>query len=312
MMKMICKYPEKLEDIDFNDLRGFEDAMTDGDGGDGGDGGGILQASIPAAGGEEADPSKPKEGEWAIPETYVNEGWTKDLKSDEDVWKKLAGAESLIGKQIKIPNAETSVEDRDKFFDQIKPEKSEEYKFNRDGQSEEMKAMADENLDNAVKDLFHKAKLAPWQAELIQTGYENDILKGALEQSVAQKVENDRQFDELAKKTFGDNEDKIMETANKLIEAHTPEGFKDQLKGLPNEQLMAVAGLLNEIQKTYINEDTLNTLGDSISADGEATLFERGKKLMESTEYQNEFDPKHQKTKDQVDEIFRKLGNIKK
>ncbi len=43
------------------------------------------------------DPENNNE-DFSVPEAYQNEGWTKDLKSYADVWTKIAGAESLIGK----------------------------------------------------------------------------------------------------------------------------------------------------------------------------------------------------------------------
>jgi hypothetical protein len=282
-------------------------------GGEGGTGTGVLEGKVPmdGSGGE----GTPKAGDFSIPKEYANEGWAKDLKTSEDVFKKLAGAESLIGSKVKLPDAETSDEDRNKFFEQFRPETSDEYTFNRDNQSEEMKGFQNEEMDKAVKDIFHKAGLAPWQAEMIQSEYEAGLAETiknlpAGEEGGESAEEANAAFDKLAKEKFGENESAIMEAANKLIEAHTPEGFGDMLKTLPNEQAMALAGLLGEIQKNYIDEGTLTTLGDSISAEGKETLYEKGKSLMESPAYQNEFDPSHAKVKEQVDGIFKRLGSM--
>lgn len=270
----------------------------------------VLQASIPADSG--TGTGDVKVADFSIPAEYAEKGWAKDLKTNEDVFKKLDGAESLIGRQVKIPDANTPDEERNKFFEQFRPENAGDYTFNRENQTDEMKAMVDEKMDSAVKDLFYKADLAPWQAEILQQGYETEILGEVLKDTAEGKAKQNAEFDKLAKETFGENEVAIMDAANKLIEAHTPEGFGDQLKGLPNEQAMALAGLLNEIKNSYIDEGTLSTLGDSITADGEAALSEKGKALMQSEAYQNEFHPDHEKTKIQANEIYQKLGNIKK
>ena len=172
--------------------------------------------------------------------------------------------------------------------------------------------MVDEKMDSAVKELFHKAGLAPWQAEILQQGYETEIIGELLKETAEGKANQNAEFDKLAKETFGENEAAIMEVANKLIEAHTPKGFEGKLKDLPNDQAMALAGLLNELKSSYIDEGTLSTLGDSISADGEVALNQKGIELMQSEAYQNEFHPDHEKTKMLANEVYQKLGNIKK
>ncbi len=234
-------YPDDL------DLENFGGAYDGGEPNGDIDEGKNLAVNIPTNL-PEGDPNKGVEGDYKVPDAYANEGWAKNIKSEEDVYKMLAGAESQIGKQMKFPDGDMSDEDRGKFFDNLKPENAGDYKFNREGQSDAMKSYIDEKMDESVKGIFHEAKLAPWQAELIQTKYEG-LLGGLLEGQAKTDAEADKVFDEVAKKTFGDNEPKIMEVANKLIEAHTPEGFGDRLKQMGNEDLMAVAGLLNEISK---------------------------------------------------------------
>ncbi len=298
-----------------DDLEGFGGAYDGGEpnGGDANadvDEGKNLAVNIPTNI-PEGDPNKGAEGDYKVPDAYANEGWAKNIKSEGDVYKMLAGAESQIGKQVKFPDADMSDEDRGKFFDNLKPENAGDYKFNREGQSDEMKAYADDKLDGTVKEIFHEAKLAHWQAELIQTKYEA-LLGGLLQERGKSDAEADKVFDDLAKKTFGDKEETVMATAKALIDAHTPEGFGDQLKQLKDGDLMAVSGLLNEIAKNYIDEGTLSDLGNSLGGENYDTLFEKGKKLMEDPRFQNEFDPDHDKVRGEVNEIFARLGKIQK
>ncbi len=261
----------------------------------------------------------PAEGDgtptFEVPETYVSEGWAKDLKSNEEVWAKLAGAEKLVGQRVEgkvdLPKENASSEDMAFFYKAIgRPEEASGYKFNREGQSDSQKQFNTDEMDNAVRTIFHKYGLRPDQALGIQTDYEALIGK-ALGEKLEKENANDTDFDAITTKIFGNDKEAIIESSKVLLGKYTPEGLENRVKDFDNETLTVLAGVLNGIKKDYISEDAFKTLGDKTGGgQSEQELRERAKKLMVTEEFTNQFHPKHQERKIEVEEIYKRVSEI--
>ncbi len=281
------------------------------------DGGEDTQV-IPNVG--EAEPVTPVgdgEGDFSVPQEYQEKGWAKDLTSYGDVYKKLDGAETLIGQKqeeggVQLPKEDATPEDLASFYGSMgRPKEAGEYTFNREGQSEAMTELNTDEMDNAVKDIFHRHGLRPEQATGVQIEYEA-LLSGMLEEQVNAKKALDDGFEDMTTKAFGNEKETVIANAKTLIEQNTPEGFGDYVKGLPNEALTVMAGVINQIKSKYISEDTFNNLknGGGGGGNSKEELRKQGQELMLTKEFTDEFSPYHQKRKDEVTAIYEQIAKL--
>ncbi len=286
--------------------------MTDGEpigGVDQIDNGGVAGADIPANAGE------PKAGnDFTVPTEYAEKPYTKDIKSNEDLWKKLDGSQSLLGKPKEggVPDETADDAAWDAFYKSAgRPEAAADYKFNRDGLDQEfVKNFANDDLDNATKEIFLKAGLSQKQADILQPEFEK-MMQDINAEEVGKVAQADTDFDKLAADTFGDKEGQVMADTKQLIADNTPDGFKDHIENLPNESLIVMAGVLNNIKNKYISEDVLDPNHKNASgAEGEAGLREEARALMRSEDYRNTFSKNHDKVKKEVADIYEKIGNL--
>ncbi len=263
------------------------------------------------------DGGEPDPDAFTVPEEYKREGWAKDLKSFPEVWTKLAGSEKLIGQKsegkIDLLKEDSSPEEVSTFYKAIgRPDEAKSYEFDRKDRSEELTKFNSEKMDSAVKEIFHKHNLTSKQATGIQKDYEALMDSQLMEHLTTQKkVESD--FEEATTKVFGNDKDAILESSKILLEKFAPEGFDDHIKKLDNETLTVLAGVLNNVKKTYISEDdfkrftsgTQNTGGES-----EGDLRTQAKKLMSSEEWTNPFNPKNKEVREEVAAIYKKIGEM--
>jgi hypothetical protein len=256
--------------------------------------------------------------EFSVPEEYQNEGWTKDLKSNADVWTKLAGSEKLIGQKVEgkidLLKEDSSPEEANTYYKAIgRPDEAKGYLFDRDGQSEQLQSLNSDEVDNAVKDIFHKFGLTNKQATGIQKDYE--ALFGA---QIAEQLESakkyDSDFDEATIKAFGNDKEAIIESSRILLEKFAPEGFDEHIKNLDNESLTVLAGVLNNLRKSYISEDAFSNLtggsGGGTGGESEEALRAEARKLMSSEEWTDPFNPRNKEVRKTVEELYKKIGEM--
>ncbi len=258
------------------------------------------------------------EVKFAVPDTYANEGWAKDLKSYPEVWTKLAGSEKLIGQRdegkISLLKENATSEETDAFYKAVgRPDSADAYKFDREGQSEEFKKFNSDEMDIAVKGIFHKYGLSSNQVLGIQKDYEA-MLETEISKKFDEQGKYDTDFEEMTTKAFGNDKDTIIESSKVLLENFAPEGFGDHIKNLDNESLTVIAGVLNNVKKTYISEDAFaGLIKGSTGAGGGGTeqeLRTEARNLMASKEWTDPFNPKNKEVREQVDEIYRKVGEM--
>ncbi len=252
--------------------------------------------------------------EFSIPEVYKEKGWAKDLDSYEAVYKKLDGAESLLGKRpaegIQRPGENATPEEMASFYGSLgRPEEASQYEFNREGQPEGMAEFNSPEMDNAAKSIFHKYGLTPEQATGIQTDYEA-LLGETYSQQVAANQQLDNDFEAMTTKAFGNEKETILENAKALLTKHTPEAFADYVEKLPNEALTVMAGVLNEIKSKYISEDAFSVIKGGNTGTSVDELRKQGQGLMLSKEYTDPFNPQHEQRKAEVADIYAQIAKL--
>lgn len=134
--------------------------------------------------------------EYQIPEAYRESKWAEGIKSEEDVWKKLANSQELIGKKTiqPIDYENASPEDIDAYHASIVPQDIEAYKFGEE---------ADPEFSKAIVPALQKAGIHPAQLAVLEP-----LINKAASDLVGEQHAKDRSEDgyfELAKEAFGDN-----------------------------------------------------------------------------------------------------------
>lgn len=247
-----------------------------------------------------------------IPAEFKDKTYLKDLgamkqgpEAMTELFKKLDGAQTLVGKKTGAPATDAPPEEWDTFFGGFRPEKSEDYEIkSKEG------SKPDEDFTKMLQGAFHSASMTKRQAAKFQEPvmkFLADRETAAVEAGKKQEVE----FDTLVKATFGADHAKVLERTNALLKDHVPDNLKDHIGKLSNEGLTILSGVIESIRKKYISEDDLGEKDPSkTDAGGEAELRAEGIRLMGSDEFQNAFNPKHAEIKAKVDEIYARIGKM--
>lgn len=244
----------------------------------------------------------------SIPEGYRDKAYLKGVKNVEEVYKKLDGAQELIGKKtIEIPSPEATDAEKEAFWSKIRPEKAEDYEF-QIGDPEK----SDKEFVSNVKGLFHKANLSKEQASVVQTGFDQIIKDIASKQGVNTKQQN-ANFDKLASDLFGADTDKVLAGVKPLLEKYTPESMKGHVKDLSNEQLIVLSSVINGIKKDFISEDDINDLGaGSGNVADIPALRKQAQGIMASEAFSSSFHQDHAKVQSDLKEIYNHIDRLQR
>lgn len=215
-----------------------------------------------------------------VPEDLRDRPYLKDLldkpwdkESAGALFKKLDGAESLIGKRPAIPDPKTATpEDLDKFFAQFAEDKPEGYEVPLE-------------KDSKVSPDFVKAVQAAFKAGKVNKVQAAGFLKVINEYGVqAQKAQAavqakaDAEFDVLAKTMLGQENKPTMERVKKLIGEHAPSVAKASIAKLDDNNLLIMAAVIDAIHKKYATEDDLKKLNEGGGGKGGSSVQEKRQK----------------------------------
>ena len=198
------------------------------------------------------------------PEEYATKKWAQDINSEADVWKKLAGAQELLGRpRVVRPEKDAPTEVWQKFKQDMGcPEVPEGYEFQT---IEPLKDRPrDPNVDNKIKQILHDEMLPKEVGERIIQKLENvvfDMQKPMLEQ----KTKLESEFLEMRKKVFGQDETAAV-AAFKTTLAQTlsdkPE-LTAKLNEMPNDQLVTLTAFAKSIHDKFAKESGMIQPGSS-------------------------------------------------
>lgn len=240
--------------------------------------------------------------QFTVPESYADRGWAKDLKSNDDVWKLLDNAQSLIGKRpAGIPSNDASDEEWEKFFQAARPE---QYEFTEiEGLPEGVDLSAQ---TEKASELFKKYGLTQKQAD----GLRKEWLMYEMSTMGEHQQALDKQFDELTSKHF-DNLEEAQKLTLDAVNKYVPEEMRPHVQALENNP-QALVGLISlatnmqkeisEIKEKYGAEGSL-THGQSTSA---ANLDEVRKELaqLRVSDAARNFDhPEHKQTHEKINQL---------
>lgn len=323
-------------------IQRFYAFLSGGDGADsGGDGGGATDSGADLSGDNGDDdggeiqgednrtsisawgtPPKTKSDEFTklIPEAYRDKPYLKDAQSLEDVFKQLDNSQSLIGKKtVGLPEEGAPKEDWDKYYESVTPKEATEYAFEEyqvpdDVEGKEvlqtfLADSKDEEFENGLKKVFHDAKLTKAQAAMVQKGA-NELFMGKFgglyKEAAERKARENADFDEIATKKFGNRKAAVLEKGHEFLKSHMPEEFKEFIPDLGNKELIAMAAFADSVRQKYVKEDGLITTEGGMAPLSETEISEKGRELMNSEAFNDEFHPQHDKVMRELNDLYQR------
>lgn len=243
------------------------------------------------------------DGDFSVPEAYKDKTYLKDVKSLDDVYKKLDGAQNLIGQKVTFPTEDSTEEELRNFNRSAgMPENAEDYVFEATGD-----VPRDAAFDSEIKKLFHDAGLSLKAGSKLQKSFESLML----EKQKQLADQNDDAFDKLSKDVFGDRVDEVLASSKSLIEENIPESLREAFSGLSNEALVTMAAVLDGIKSKYINEDSINDKrGFGDSQGGVDALRKQARELLAHPAKNDPFHEDHKNINDQVTEIYAQIAKL--
>lgn len=184
-----------------------------------------------------ATPSEPVSTEFTIPDDYKDKGWAAKVKSPDDLWKALDGAQALIGKKSVVPDFTSGTpEEIESYLDQLRPATPNDYAF-PDGTSDDLKGL--------YGNIMHFAGVHPSRVE--------GVLKQVQEYEAAKiaEMQSPEKFDEMTKQAFGADWQKKRDSALGFLRTALPENEQGVLEAIPNEALLAMYKVAAFAQEKY-------------------------------------------------------------
>ncbi len=212
-------------------------------------------SSTPPASDQDQDPT-PTEG-YKIPDAYKDKPWASKIKSEEDLWKALDGAQGLIGKKTIIPDLEKATEaEREEYFKQTRPTSIDAYEFGDAIDPTLKTGIAESLMKNGISAVQANAIIKDYQAgesALLAAQYDPDAMAQTMEQSFGKDWQT----------TMGN-------TKNALTNVMSPED-NALIDNLPNTYISLIyrtfGNVINAVEKVRseygIKESTAHILAGS-------------------------------------------------
>lgn len=226
---------------------------------------------------------------YTIPEAYKEKPWASTIKSEEDLWKQLDGAQGLIGKKFLVPDFDKATpKEIEDYFAQGRPKDENAYTFSEETGDEEKKFYSG---------VFSKYGLHPFVA--------NQIIKDVQAQ---QKAQFEGMFDADTykaemEKSFGSSYEKATGAITKILDGNLNKEDKALLEKLPNSMLALVYRAVDNITKAYGVSETSAAAGKGAAPSQEDKMALRKDIRKQITELSK--NPWH--TVEQKNELLKKL-----
>jgi hypothetical protein len=248
-----------------------------------------------------------------IPAEFKDKAYLADVKTlpvgpeaYSALFKKLDGAQTLIGKKAGAmpPAADAPAEEVEKFYGTLRPAKPEEYEFAPPPEGQTV----DEDFLKATKGMFHEAGLSKVQAAKLVAKFDKYVAEKTAPQ-IAEAQKLDKEFTEMSTKAFGAENSKVMERSKELLKTLCPPTMSPFLNRLPNESLVLLAGIMEEVRAKFMGEDKMGGgTGGSGSAPDINALKEEMYKIIASPAWKDYKDSGHDTAKARVSAISAALS----
>lgn len=244
---------------------------------------------------------------------YADKGFMQELTTPEKMFEKIDNMESLIGKKSFVPGEGATEQDWNDYRDRVGIKSTDDYTLDNSNLPDNIKNLHNDEIQGKVKQMFYDAGLTPQQAKIINSRYDQimtEAHKDVMEQYAAQQKQaqlSDEEFDALAKETWGQERDNVINVAKSLIQEFTPPNLKDAMATMDNKSLTIMASVLKGVSDKYISQDDLDVLkGNSVN--NPDSLREEAQKELAKLSQMSQFDKGYEAQKQKVNELYGSLS----
>lgn len=204
---------------------------------------------------DESSHSVPETSSFEIPEEYKEKGWVGKIKSQEDLWKQLDSAQSLIGKKTVIPEFKDGQEKLE-YLAQFKPQDKAAY----------AEVMPQEGWQEGAKEFFteafDEANLTKEQAEKVVSKYQE------YEKGLQGDLYSEEGWQNTLKEVFPENTEVRVKEVSDILKANVSEDRKAMFDSMPNNLRGLVLELTGNLAKRYGAKPEHAPSGSSASGEG--------------------------------------------
>ena len=237
----------------------------------------------------------------------------QELTTPEKMFEKIDNMESLIGKKSFVPGEGATEQDWNDYRDRVGIKSTDDYTLDNSDLPDNIKNLHNDEIQGKVKQMFYDAGLTPQQAKIINSRYDQimtEAHKDVMEQYAAQQKQaqlSDEEFDALAKETWGQERDNVINVAKSLIQEFTPPNLKDAMATMDNKSLTIMASVLKGVSDKCISQDDLDALkGNSVN--NPDSLREEAQKELAKLSQMSQFDKGYEAQKQKVNELYGSLS----
>ena len=191
-----------------------------------------------------------------IPTQFAKEPWAQEVKSLDDLWAKMSGAQKLIGKdKLVIPGDNATTEELNAFYTRLgRPENPEGYEFNNIEALKDVQRNVE--LDHAMKTIFFEEGVSKKVGERIVSRYEQ-LIYDKQKPVVEAAAQRDVDFQKLAKDVLGDDKDASISAFKTVLRESLGDKvhLAAKIENMSNEELLPLIVFSKNIHDKYTGEN---------------------------------------------------------
>lgn len=260
--------------------------------------------------------------DFVVPEAYSGKPWVEKIKSPDDLWRTLDGAQSSLGRRpAGIPQDDAPAEEWEKFYSSVRPDSPQKYALpDVEGVPEGVDVSGYKAI---AAEIAHKVGLTQKQASDLWREYISTEIKAADKHKASaaeQQKALDAEFEALAKEHLGDVGEAAKLTRSQ-VERYVPEGLRPMMDQIvDNPKLLTFVasmakGMNSEIaklRKEYGVEGDPIKGGGAADTGGEDINAVRQKlaALRVSTAAKDPFSPEYKQTLEEIRNLSAKVDSF--
>lgn len=227
---------------------------------------------------------------------FLDKPWSPEVGAE--VFKKLEGAQSLLGKKLGIPGADAKDDEITKFHEALRPAKADDYEL-----------ALGEKPDEAFVKSFREAAFeagASKRTVKVLTEKLTPFFKERAAAAAAETQKMETEYATFAKEAMGEGWDKRQGRVMQAMKELAPEGAKKFIDKLNNNDMALMVATIDAVLSKYAKEDDFKGAegnGGNGAPDKEALLTEL-KTLYAHPGWKNFTNPESTKVRKRVEEIL--------
>lgn len=232
---------------------------------------------------------------------WLDKPFSKELSAE--IFKKLDGAETLVGRKVGIPDWAKD-EEVEGFFAKMRPEKETDYEI-------PVKGPMDEELSAAFRKAMHKGGLSTTQAKKMNAELFAALAAREQKQAAEQKKMDDN-FLEITKGIWGSDQAKVTEEINGHLKEYVPDQLKPFIGRLDNNALAILAATVKNMHAKFGVEDGGKRTGGNGSGGAKSVqeLRAEARDLMGKPEYKDFMHKEHASVNKRIEEIYAEINRL--